>query len=628
MVELNTALNTCSLAVPNQHGAFTKSPEETTVSHIVERIRSGCWKKEVDEVRSGTRDKRNLPLALLSGTFSGGTKNDDQVSLSGYAAVDFDYKGENMRKDWKWLRKHLSTLPFVSSYFTSARGEGLKALVRLPNNMTVDKAIPHIQKLLSPSGFEIDPSPRAFATSYVSYDPEAMQFREATPIPTQSLEDLPTKLLAKIFRNPVGRLYSLGGGKYFDTGAWAKYTEAQVGRVLRVAGFPVKRKDEVLETIAKERIVDDVVYARSGHYAGHYNEDGHRFLVRTSPLLTKASQGAFPNIERLLKSRLLDPNNPDQYWMFLAWLKRARQRIIAHAHAFRQGGLPEDEISLPGLIIVGVQGIGKSKLFKKIILPLLGGRKVDGKKVFGEATRFNSPILNGEVIVVDDHEATSQFSRKQFAGKLKEFLFSSCVGIEGKFKDESSYARICPIFVQLLNEERIETTPDYYSVWDKVLFLYGNKYMALEEDRNGNFDALNKSIDEELPAFAYYIDNLEVPDSVRPTPGCSTEQRVGMKHYVHPTCRELLEGSDKGIVLLNEFDARAKSGLFTEVYYDKVLSAGRIQELAGNQVKGSPEFIAGLLRTLHERFPDRVTQHRSGKQCRGWIIRPPSGRII
>lgn len=608
----------CSIAYPNDSGAICDSPKETLVSDIIEKIQSGTWKEKVTEVRSRARNKKSLPLVLFSGKFDDGTKDSNQVSLSGYAVVDFDYK-DNIGKDWQKLRKQLVELPFVASFFTSARGEGLKALVRIPDNMTPKESTAQVLRLLSPVGFKIDDSPRAFTTSYVSYDPDAMSFREAQPIPTEDFDKLPFELLKQIFSETFDQLYSKGNGKYFNTQAWSTYTEAQAWRCLKNAGFPKLCKDEAFEFIARERALDEVVSVRSGHDAGYYNEDGHRFLIKGSPKLIEAKQGDFRNIERLLKSRFMDPANPEQYWTFLAWLKRARKRLKTHREAYAREEVPKDEVCLPGLIIVGNQGIGKSKIFTMLILPLLGGRKVDGKKILCEASQFNSPLLEGEVIVVDDYEATSRFSRGQFAGKLKEVLFSSCVGTEGKFKNESSSNRICPIVIQLLNEERIETTPDYYSVRDKVIVLYGKIYTPLEEDSTGVFDRLNEAITRELPAFAHYLDNLELPLSVLPTPGCSTEQRVGMKHYVHPVCKKALEGNDKAIALLNEIDARAEQGN----YYDKKLSAEKIQKIVGDAIEADVVRIGRLLKSLHERFPDRVEQIQSGGQCRGWrILRP------
>lgn len=608
----------CSIAYPNDSGAICDSPEETLVSDIIEKIQSGIWKEKVTEVRSRAQNKKSLPLVLFSGKFDKGTKNEDQVSRSGYAVVDFDYK-DNIGKDWQKLRKQLVELPFVASFFTSARGEGLKALVRIPDNMTPKESTAQVLRLLSPVGFKIDDLPRAFTTSYVSYDPDAMPFREAQPIPTEDLDKLPFELLKQIFSETFDQLYSLGNGKYFDTQAWSTYPETQAWRCLNTAGFPQSHKDKAFKFIARERALDDVVSVRSAHDAGYYNEGGCRFLVRSSPKLIEAKQGDFQNIERLLKSRFMDPANPEQYWTFLTWLKRARKRLKTHREAYAREEVPKDEVCLPGLIIVGNQGIGKSKIFTTLILPLLGGRKVDGKKILCEASQFNSPLLEGEAIVVDDYETTSKFSRGQFAGKLKEVLFSSCVGTEGKFKNESSSSRICPIFVQLLNEERIETTPDYYSVRDKVIFLYGDKYIPLEEDANGKFEQMNEAIERELPAFAYYLDNLKLPESVLPTPGCSTEQRVGMKHYVHPVCKDLLDGSDNAFALLNEYDARATGGF----HYNQKLSAGKIQEIAGNTIKGSVSYIGKLLKSLSKRFPKRVEQVRSGGQCRGWTIHPP-----
>lgn len=612
----------CSIATPNKTGGFVTGPIATTIARVMEQIINGDWKKQVEAVRANEADKKTLPNVLFSGRFEGGTKASNQISLSGYAVVDFDYKGKNQSKDWSKFRKSLSKLPFVAGIFKSARGRGLKVIVRLPNGMKVEDAVPHILRIFAPFGFEIDTSSRAFVGSYVSYDPEALPFRVAEPIPIEDFDDLSFESLTQIFNFTLERFYSRGNGKYFDTLSWSHYTEAQVWRAFKGLGFPRSYKDEVFKLIAQERMVDDVYNTRSGHNAGYYNEDGHRFLVHYSPALITPEEGKFLNIKALLKARFLDSQNPEQYMLLLAWLQRSRLRIKTYVEAFERGELPKDEVHVPALIIMGKQGLGKGAIFKRILLPLLGGRCISGCKPLCEASQFNSSLLTAEVILVDDYESTPKFSRGRFAGKLKETLFSACVGIEGKFESETSSARICPIFIQLLNQERIETTPDYYSIRDKAIFLLAGKYSDLPEDDDGDFEALNDAIERELPAFVHYIDNLELPESIMPEAGNSTEQRVGMKLYAHPQFRELLEGSDKAIVLLNEFDACACDGEIG-AFYDRCLSAGRIQELAGNRIKGSPESIGRLLLTLHDRFPERVEQCRSGGQSRGWIIHPP-----
>lgn len=627
-----------SIFTPESSGAIKKSPENIHISHIIGRIKKGEWKAAVEGVRLGSgkknqnEKKKALPLVFFSGMFPEGTKNEDQATRSGYLCIDFDDNQENAEKDWGNLKDYLKTLPFVASYFESARGKGLKVVVRIPDDLEQEEAIEAIKASFSPLGFKIDPSPRAFISSYISYDPNAMTFREATPMPivkvakqpeenqSKKIEDLPFDELVTLFKKPISLFYNCGSGRFFNSETWTKYTEAQMWRELEIAGMPPPRKKEVLAFITRKHAIDEIVEHRSGHRSGYYNENGNRLLVRFSPKEIRPKEGNCDTILALLKSRFDDPKNPEQFHMLLAWIKRARLRLCTYLDAFSQGEKPDD-VHLPVLEIVGSQGLGKSKIFKKIILPLLGGREANGNKILCEAAQFNSSLMKNEVIVIDDYEATNKFSRKRFAGKLKETLFASCAAIEGKNKDEVSSDRICPIVVQLLNYERIETTPDYYSIQDKVIFLNVEKYSELEEDKNGDFDAMNKAIDKELPAFAHYIGKFQIPKSVSPTPGNSAEQRIRMKLYVHPRIRELLEGNDKALNLLSEFDSCAQDGI-ADNFYGKVLTAGKIQELIGNRVKGTLESVGRQLRILHERFPTRVEQYRSGNQGRGWIIHP------
>ena len=183
---LPLSLGKCSIAYPNEYGATTQAPQEFSVEGLVDGIRNGAWKREVEAVRAGTKDKKTLPNVLVFGSHPTGTRAIDLESASGYAIADFDDKGENAGKDFQALREKLLNLPFVASVWKSASGHGLKALVRIPatylaNKQTASKeAAGYILRRFKPFGFWIDLSARATVGTFVSYDENAPSLKSDT----------------------------------------------------------------------------------------------------------------------------------------------------------------------------------------------------------------------------------------------------------------------------------------------------------------------------------------------------------------------------------------------------------------------------------------------------------------
>ena len=107
---------------------------------IVGRIRSGKSKELVDKIRAESdKDKRNvlkqdLPSITFSGTFTHRADKDIKQH-SGFIALDFDHV-DNPEQ----LRNELSRDKFVYMAFISPSGDGVKAVVKIPNKIETHKA--------------------------------------------------------------------------------------------------------------------------------------------------------------------------------------------------------------------------------------------------------------------------------------------------------------------------------------------------------------------------------------------------------------------------------------------------------------------------------------------------------
>lgn len=144
----------------------------TEVSEVFRGIKNGgSIKKQVEELRElmlidparANEEKKKLPGICFGGKFTK-RQNDSLVSASGLMILDFDHP------DIEFQNK-LAEDPFIYAFWVSPRGEGYKALVKIPvvNNDTEYKQYFFSFQKRYP---EVDPSGKDIArVCYYSYDP-------------------------------------------------------------------------------------------------------------------------------------------------------------------------------------------------------------------------------------------------------------------------------------------------------------------------------------------------------------------------------------------------------------------------------------------------------------------------
>jgi acetolactate synthase small subunit len=113
------------------------TPFHKDLSFVLERIRTGTSKDLVAEIRKeGDKSKRNeikkqLPAICFSGTFS--KRSDDSlIKHSGLICLDFD--GYETKEQMEEERKRIVSDSYVLSAFTSPSGNGLKVIVKIPDD--------------------------------------------------------------------------------------------------------------------------------------------------------------------------------------------------------------------------------------------------------------------------------------------------------------------------------------------------------------------------------------------------------------------------------------------------------------------------------------------------------------
>lgn len=154
--------------------------ESVTLASALNEIRSGTWRKQVEEIRSFDRAgdqqsaqkaKKRLPCFLFAGVFSYAEDN-GLVSHSGLAVLDVDNLDSGKLSE---VRAQASHQPWVAATFTSPRGRGLKVLCRIgeqdceSHRRTVDALRAHCSSVF---GTEIDHGADVSRKCFVSFDSE------------------------------------------------------------------------------------------------------------------------------------------------------------------------------------------------------------------------------------------------------------------------------------------------------------------------------------------------------------------------------------------------------------------------------------------------------------------------
>lgn len=152
----------------------TDAPFHREVEHILERIKNGASKDLVKRIRKEQRKaernelKKQLPAICFSGVFT--KRNDNSIQEhSGLICLDFD--GYEKSKDMLQDKENITKSPYTYSVFISPSGQGLKVLVKIPQD--VDNHVNYfnsLQKHYNNSKFDVT-CKNVSRVCYESYDP-------------------------------------------------------------------------------------------------------------------------------------------------------------------------------------------------------------------------------------------------------------------------------------------------------------------------------------------------------------------------------------------------------------------------------------------------------------------------
>lgn len=412
--------------------------------------------------------------------------------------------------------------------------------------------------------------------------------------------------------------YDLSTDKFFlkaNPQIYLRLSEGDVKAHYQMAGYveaDIKTNSgltNMKEIIVKTQLEKWVEYsgALAGFKCGAYEIGGRRVLVTSQASLIVPKKGPFPGIERFLEQLFEE----EQLLFVLYWLKVALSSLVRGK--FQPGQL---------LAMAGPPQCGKS-FMHVLITMLLGGRAAKPYRYMTGQTTFNRDLVAAEHLIIEDENARSNTAaRREFGVQIKDWTVNESISVHSKGRDAlmlPSYRRLS-LSVNWETEYLMILPPMDNSIMDKVM-LFKCSVAKLSADREKNIEMLKN----ELPAFAYYLGLLKIPERLR-------DDRFGVKAYHNPEILEVLSDISPenrlaeliDQVLFNKTNLPFWRGTATELE----------QELSSSAFRYSVEKLlpyasacGTFLARLATKDPDRYEQRKNlGRTI--WAINPPKGKII
>lgn len=582
-----------------------ESVKETDLLAVLKALKAGKWRADVAAVRAGTRDKSTLPQCCAFGVYRERRADENLVSRSGFLVLDYDAK-ENTRLDFPRLKSRLAKLPFVAGVFVSPSGNGLKAVVRVPDAVSDADALAAAQIVLAPLGGRIDAQAAARKHFLISDDEGAFinpaPFEDIPPL--APFEKLSRDALAVIFADMIERFYFAGKETYYfdelDGLPFKELSKADAQEEFAEAyGLDRKTARRALAAVRKFRHVSAVFPALTCRARGIHQIGERRVLVleSTRPIYPEDG-GAFPVWKKLFET--VFDGEGEQMRRALAWLFFAVKRYHEAAESAGTRIQP-----VPALLLLGLSGSGKTLLAESFRI-LLGDRAAGNMKNFVLERPWLGDIIGNECVFGSEGRSLKPEERGALKSTMKEVLSGEGYFAESKNKAGFMFKAQHFLIHMANNEENGNCSASCPAIDED----FRDKFIALStENVDGVKAAFPKDAEtenraalrEQAPAFlhwlfTYYAETI---------PAEWQDKRFGLKHYEAPAAtRALFEVS-----LAAEIDGKLRemlSGEFDTEWRNKKFTATAIAERIAKRFGGKPLYAGTLgkaLNELCEKFP-------------------------
>lgn len=200
---------------------------------------------------------------------------------------------------------------------------------------------------------------------------------------------------------------------------------------------------------------------------------------------------------------LFDP--ADQKEVFLAWL-----------HVFYKSAYERRPHSGHNVFLAGGPSIGKTMLSRAVLAGLMNGFADASDYLLGKDD-FGSELFDNGLWAVDDSEGTvSSAHHRKFSEIVKRMAANTTFRFHAKFRVPMVVSWQGRVFVTLnRDEESVRLIPDLsISIMDKIMLFRARENYNGTQFRfpRGGVDAVSAILDRELPAFARWLLDFQIPD--------------------------------------------------------------------------------------------------------------------
>lgn len=582
--------------------ASARKPESVKpvkLAAVLAAIKAGKWREEVAAVRAGTREKSTLPQCCAFGVYRERRADENLVSRSGFVVLDYDGK-DNPRTDFAKLKSRLARLPFVAAAFRSPSGNGLKAVIRVPDAASDESALNAARALLAPLGGVIDAQAAARKHFIVSDDSDAFvsaaPLDEIPPLPA-SFAKCSAETLAVLFADLIERFFFTGKDSYFfdecDGRPYKELGKSDASEEFTET-FGVDRATarRALRAVRKLRHVSAVVPALTCRLRGIHQIGERRILVLESTNPIYPDEGAaFPIWKKMFET--VFAGETEQMRRALAWLYCAVQRYLA---AVESGGKRIQPV--PALLLLGLAGSGKTLLAETFRL-LLGDRDAGSMKNFILERPWLGDIIGHECVFGSETRNLKPDERGALKSTMKEVLSG-----EGYFAEEKNKGgfmfRAQHFLIHMANNEENGNCAASCPAIDED---FKDKFIALSTANVEAVKAAFPKADEEANAsafraqapaflhwlFTYYAETI---------PEAWKDSRFGLKHYAAPAAKRALFD----VSLAAELDGKLRL-LLKEHYEDfreRKFTATEISEKIAARFGGKMIYAGTLGKAMNE----------------------------
>ena len=370
-------------------------------------------------------------------------------------------------------------------------------------------------------------------------------------------------------------------------------------RQLRLLGYSNKGEEGEMSAVDKFKAhVElynsvDACGALAGRSIGYRPVKGSsmKYLVTRKNARVEAKEGNWDNIQSILEKQY----GEDQLKYLYSWLHRARYQL--NNEEYNAGHT---------LVISGAVGGGKSLGIEQVFRPLLGG-VADAERAMCRDNQFNSDLIGAELLLIDDADLSRKMEdRRSFGKKIKGLTASSgSVSCHPKGVDAFTLNPLWRLVIAINDtEDDLGCMPplgenEEDTIGDKIVMLKCHKHQLPFVGDPQQYSKIASMIEAEIAAFAYFIDNYEIPEEIK-----QGDSRFGFDEFHNPELLAIINQNSNERTLLSV----TNSVLFQRERFDVITctSTGR------RYWDGTAQDWSQILLSDHE-IPHRVKNTIEGE---------------